>query len=201
MIVRIKMKTIIIDLDDCIANGSERCTREYNKLLPNHLPKITVDTIEYDFYNKLGIKFREFFTEEHFLELNPIENSVETLQNLSKDYRIMYITARGFLSNGYEVSKQWLTMHSFPFKTTDGLFVVDTELKSSIVNRYNLGEVEFVLDDAISNITDYRNNIKTNHIFMIDRPWNRDNREFDQYRIKNIIEVLAKLGYNNHETS
>ena len=185
------MKTIVIDIDDCIANGSERCVRIFNRDKPDHIPLICENTIGYHSYQLLGISFLDFFNETHFQELLPIVNSVETLTILSEQYKILYLTARGHLRNGYDISKEWLLKYNYPLREDIDKLVVVSGFESKAIHLKNLNlDVEFVLDDTTKNIDDYLNNKVANSYYMIDRSWNRDRRDLDQYRIKNIKEIL-----------
>lgn len=56
------------------------------------------------------------FTRDEIMKDSALPDALESIKTLSKIYDIHFLTARNF-SNAYEVTKEWLDLHKFPYKS------------------------------------------------------------------------------------
>ena len=54
------------------------------------------------------------FTREEIMKDLPLQHSVETLKEFSKEYEIHILSARGF-EDSYQITKDWLDKYGYPY--------------------------------------------------------------------------------------
>lgn len=91
----------------------------------------------------------------------PLSGVLDTLNNLSKKYNIVYITARDKVVE--RVTRQWLRTYKFP--NYDNVFLTDDK---SITVRYH--NCKFYVEDRDKHIEELRN---LTTVIVMNRDWNK----------------------------
>lgn len=57
------------------------------------------------------------FSREQMMTDVPLKDSKESLEELSNDYEIHFLTARGEIQDGYNITKDWLDLYGFSYES------------------------------------------------------------------------------------
>jgi len=188
-----------IDLDEVLA--------EFNLLFLDYFNQTKntnwkfKDITDNHFENIFDISFEEikqilnnFSKEGHISNIIPVENSVSSIEKLSKECELFIITARpkeedketrewivkNFKSNFKEIYSVGISHGGKVFKN-----------KGEFVQELGLN---FFIEDMIKHAIDIsKRNIK---VFLLDKPWNQEeNLPENIYRVKDWNEILQKIEY------
>lgn len=165
---------LAIDQDQVIADLLTEWVNRYNKDYDDNLKK--EDITEWNFCKlvkpQCGKKIYNYLDDENlFLNLKPIEGSIETIKKLSESYEIFIVTAPWNINN--VIPKYvWLKKY-LPF--IDEKNYVFTRNKS-IINA------DYLIDDKPSNLENFRG------VGMLyDAPHNKSENRFK--RVHNWLEI------------
>lgn len=160
------------DLDDTLGEFNESAYQAFNKHRGTDYK--VADTVDYGLLDKFDYTVDEFW---HLLyelrvcaDMQPIPGVADALSALhSRGGKIHIITARKQMRNHFDVTQEWLRRHGIPY---DALTIVHRALHT---------KGDFLCKDTIAFFEDspdqLRGASKITHPVLVDRPWNRKNRE------------------------
>lgn len=170
-------EVIAVDIDDVLVPHVEDLVSWHNKKYGTHMdlehyhsrdPKDWgAETIE-----EAIKRVHRFFTTPEFLDALPIDNAVEALQNLSKRYDLVVITARDGIIE--KVTKEWLDNH-FPeiFKEAHFTARFNLEGKSAKKSAVALNaKAKYLIDDTLENVIEAAE-AGLEVLLFGSYPWNR----------------------------
>jgi 5'(3')-deoxyribonucleotidase len=184
-----KEKTIILDLDDTIANLKDPMCN----LLKNYSKK-DVHWDKWDCFNIVPmyeINDEEFYSlliDSSVLDdIKLYDGSREVMDKLIPDHKIVIISSRNYHPDAYNVTKRWLDKNSLPY---DNLHISGNGIKkSSYAKIYD--NVVAAVDDNVDNCEDFYKNCGINNTLLMDQPWNASNKTF--HRIHALPEMLKLI--------
>ena len=191
-----KGKTIAFDFDDTLYNSVELFlvfnqkmfggTATYADIGPGH------------FHEYLGITEEEennrwnlFFNDPEYWDGKPHHKTLETLQDLKTNHRLVVLTAR--TKDWQHQVKSWIEKH-LPNIFEEILFVDSPEFqKQSKVLICNAKNIAYLIDDNVYQITSCLEYPDPKvEIIVFDRPWNR-HIAHQAPRVTSFQEVLKFL--------
>jgi len=184
-------RIIGVDVDDVLAhcvtsllkfhNEKYGTSLEYHHVKVFDLWKVWGGTKE-ESYEKL----KEFYLTKHFERMDPIEGAIEGINELSKNNKLIAITARP--ESTRLITENWIRSNFFNM-FPDIYLVGEKNLKKSTVCLEN--GISVMIDDSLSNAKDCaENGIRT---LLMDRPWNQDILPKGVERVFNWKEIIQKI--------
>lgn len=194
-------KIAIIDLDDTIVNLVPCFLDSFNR--EHNLNLTPDDWIAYDMYTRYGVtsdQFSDFLVNERIFEkAQPIAHAQVVLKNVqARGYQIQYLTARGCHPDAYNISRNWLWTHGFPFENNGHLHIVDLNQSKSKYVREQFGKkVDLVIEDSARNVRSFITERMADRVFLINQPWNLLADDLEYHRIADINEInhFIEIGY------
>jgi uncharacterized HAD superfamily protein len=189
------MKRIGIDIDEVLSETVVGFLSFYNGL---HGTNFTYDDIkEYSFSKMLGLSIEEeqtnlkkYFSSDIFMNVAPIQGSVEAIKSLSEKYDLYAISSRPPTLN--DITTGWLGRHfGNSFKEvhlTNSHFDSSSKKSTVCIDKH----LDYFIEDAIDYAQDCANAcIK---VFLLDKPWNRVITESKNIvRVKDWAEIESYL--------
>lgn len=177
----------IVDIDDTVAALVPHLVNVLNKLTGKSL---TVnDWTSYDTWDVYGVDQKQYFdlceSEQILSKVSPIPFAQETIDSLYRnEYEIVYLTARAWHNNAYDITMDWLCKHKFK---VDQLHILPLHQSKSeyIKANFNL-PVDLIVDDNVKHVRGFIENNIAKSVFLIDGPWNRDADDLNGVRIQSI---------------
>lgn len=192
------MKTILLDIDDTIAN-----TKETFREIMNRRTGKSVSAEEWVNYDLTQIydgvssdDIRNFILEENMLNrIEPLENTRATVDYLKNSgYNIAYITSRAYAPDAKNITENWLKRHGIHY---DAIHISGSGiLKSMYANLYH--NVALVVDDHSYNTMDFYTNcprIKNHNNVVVRQTWNKEflNEHGSRFIMINDISDIKHL--------
>lgn len=168
---------ILIDMDGTLSKMEEMWLLKYNDLYDDDL---TVEDITcwdvYEFANKCSNKQLYDIIHEpgFFLLPEPLEGSVEVLEELCENHEVYIVTA-GHPRTGPD-RMTWIELH-YPF--FDSTHVIFCFYKHLI-------KADILIDDGLHNLEKFEG-----IPIVFDRPWNRNNKKLR--RVMSWKDVLPRI--------
>lgn len=184
-------KIAIIDIDDTICDLVPYLVQVCNKLTGRQLT--IADWHSYGVYEMYGISqdtYLQMCEQDQILsKAEPTLLAKETIDRLIKrGYKIILLTARGWHTDAYTLTVDWLMKHNFNY---DELHVVPLDKCKSDYIKENIAEkVDLIIDDSPTHIKAFVEDNIARAICLIDQPWNKNHKDLDKYRIEHIVRVL-----------
>ncbi len=176
------MSLVYIDLDDVLSKTTcsyvEIIKKEFNRAVQFE------DIHSFDLrtsFNLSSEEFDHFFALVHkpdiILDLEPMEDSIETLNNwVNRGLDICVITGR--LTSCYESSLEWLNKNRVPFSS---FLMVNKYSRPDYDKRISISSVElykmkflFAVEDSLEMAGRISSEMRI-PVALFDRPWNRSN--------------------------
>jgi 5'(3')-deoxyribonucleotidase len=184
----VSQKTIVLDLDDSIAN-----LRDPMNLALNNYTNKNIHWNDWHQFNIVELynlniqQFYECIIENKLLEnLIPHSETKELLTDFKKaGYTVKIITARQYHPNAYEITKNWFTKYEIPH---DHIVISEHGNKSNFITKEE--NVILVIDDSIENVAEFLKSGKAQMACLFDMPWNQHSV---LPRIHNLNEIRALL--------
>jgi 5'(3')-deoxyribonucleotidase len=154
------MDILAIDVDGVVAANHVEWLRRYNKDYNDTMRKKDWTSWGIDKLVKpeCGLKIYDYLKDPTLYDnIQPIPGALETIKELSKKYRIIYVTATHIEVSG--VKYNWLKKYDFITRIQD---YVECSDKSLI-------RADYLIDDNIDNVKTFSG---TGYIFT--QPWNKD---------------------------
>jgi len=168
------MKIIAVDVDGVVAENHVEWLARYNRDYNDTLTKDDWISWGIDKFVKpeCGLKIYNYLKDPTLYDnIKPISGALETINDLSKKYRIIYVTATPIEASG--VKYNWLKKYNFITRIQD---YVECSDKSLIL-------ADYLIDDNIDNIKTFSG---VGYIFT--QPWNIN--WYWPFRIDSWEEVL-----------
>jgi 5'-nucleotidase len=111
------MKRLIVDMDDVLADASQRIIEVFNGVNnTNYDKEFFRDKVFYEFVNQPHFQSTRPFVEAKgfFIDLPVMADAIEVMQNLQSKYDIFVVSAATEFPNSLEEKYHWLARH-FPF--------------------------------------------------------------------------------------
>ena len=182
-----KNKTIILDIDDTIADLKSLLCKEINEHTGENIPCDEWKSFYItNIYKTIDLPtFYDIIIKNKVLErIKPYDSTKSTMDMLyNLGYNLVLISSRSYHPNAYELTENWLNEHKLPF---DHLHISGDIKKSEFANRYQ--HVILSVDDNLDNNEDYRKHSNNESVLLMDQPWNRLNKDYP--RINRIDEIL-----------
>lgn len=202
-----RTRTIYVDMDDVLCHTAQHCLkiidREFGKAVPferlNTFDLGSACALEPE---EIAELFRIVHHPDELIGLKPVEGAVAALRQWAEaGYDIAVVTGRP--PPTYDASLEWLARHQVPYQT---FTVVDKygrfETESTIgITLSQLAERQFcwAVEDSLP-IADYLADRMNVPVALMDRPWNRRDREhslIDRYsRWEDIAKALPGVAGN-----
>lgn len=185
---------ILVDLDDTVVDLHPELLHLCHELSGEQLPASAWTT--YNVTTLYGIpeaQYEKAFEKAKLFEIvKPIANAMGSLLVLEDHgYDIIYLTARAWYKNAYDITEAWLKKWHFP---EGKLHVIPlNKSKAAYIKDKTTKRIDIVVDDNPKQIQGFIDNKTAEKIFLIDRPWNRQNKELDSYRISHVSKILKLL--------
>lgn len=151
-------KWVIFDVDDVLLNFVEAL---YASGKENGMLTTDKHWRDWDSYNHLEYfvhenqdEFRKFLVQKKVIEnLKPFPEVAEVLQELQKDYKLGFLTSRGYHPNAVDVTQNSLMKH---FGISGKVIIAGTHgmKKTSYLHHFE-GEIAAYVDDAIMHVKDF----------------------------------------------
>lgn len=190
------IKTIVFDIDDTIADLKNPMCQALNKY--------TGKTIHWNDWNKFNITDQDLYNISYselcdvlingniLQNIIPLKETREVLTEIkSRGYNLVYITARGYHPNAYNVTKQWFADWNLP---CDSLYICEKgKTKPEYVKDYK--DIRMFIDDRFDNCKDFRSEKSKTTVVLKNEPWNVYSHGQDgyDYKIDNLNEVITLL--------
>lgn len=175
------MKRIAIDMDDVLADATQRIIELYNKNLGTNFNKTDFDTFDWhelivpeEYLSKVrNILFEPGF----FASLAVIPDSVEVVKKLQKKYEVFIVSAAMEFPNSLLEKSQWLDKH-FPF----------IHWKNRVMcGDKSIIAADIIIDDHTKNLENFKGELP----LLYDAPHNR--KITDYQRVTNWKEIETLL--------
>lgn len=182
------MKTVILDLDDTLANLRVPMQKVLDKYSKKTIPWQSWDSFYItDLYGITEAELYSSLIDSGILsDIEPYEDTKETLNALKQlGHNIVIVTSRNYHPDAYNVTKTWFEKHGLPY---DKIHISGHGVKkSSFANQYS--DVVMAVDDNIDNCNDFIVNSNINKTLLMNMPWNSANKD-----IKRIHQINEMLG-------
>ena len=184
-------KIAIVDIDDTICDLCPYLVEICNKMTGKNMT--VQDWHSYSVYLLYGISQEDYFamceSDRILSEPKPILLAQETLSTLiRKGYKVILLTARGWHSDAYNITQEWLLKHKFEYHE---LHILPLDKSKAEYIKENIADtVDIIIDDNAAHIESFVNNNISDVICLIDQPWNRSHTHLDKYRIDHIVQIL-----------
>lgn len=159
-------KVLAIDQDYVVAKLLSKWLDHYNK---DYNDNLTVDDlVDWDVSLSVkpecGDKIYDYLSLHKFYrDLEVVENSQETIKELSKHYDIFFVTDAMFNRMSFKSKFDWLREH-FPFIPKDNIVFCGNK---SII------KADYLIDDGLHNLEGFQG-----HGILFDAPYNRKDQRF-----------------------
>lgn len=190
-----------IDLDDVVFEFVNELLKHFEE---KYRKKISYEEIiSYHFYNILGISKEDFeklffnhFDKEKMENLDLCELAYESVNNLSKEHDIFFITSRVRKEGTLESLKKHFNHINFKLHFSSNPYAGTLgKNKGEICKEL---EIDFMIEDSKEHAEICaKQGIKT---FLLDKPWNRYCEEHDKIiKVRDWSEVLNKINGDLNE--
>lgn len=171
-----KNKKIAIDVDEVLANTLPAMIDFHNETYDTNLK---TEDFKYDrLYKVWGgdeeeelLKVRNFYKSKHFREIVPVHNSEYAIKELTKDFDLFVVTARG--DDIADITKEWIYSY-YPNCFDDIYFANHYASPNEYVPKSKLCSnfgASFLVDDSFEYATDCVSGDR--EVLLFDYPWNR----------------------------
>jgi uncharacterized HAD superfamily protein len=168
---------IAVDLDEILAEFVEGFLKYHNAVYNTVFKK--EDFFCYSMWIPMKLeqkilieRVEEFFNSENYNYLKPVPGSIESVEKLSKDYRLFIVTSRPHQQ--FNLTKDWIDRY-FPEMFTSIHFSHNHYMggkgitKSEMCRRFDFG---LIVEDSIEYAMECaENNVK---VVLLDKPWNQE---------------------------
>jgi|SRR3989344_4567120 len=187
---------IAIDFDDVIVEFTDSLMDYYHK---KYHKKVTKDQILiWDWGLYWGIpreeaikRVNEFHENYSIKELKPLENALDSLNELVKNHELIIITGRPIRFK-HKV-EEWLNYH---LKKKLKIINAGEFHKSQAATKAEICkelDIQLLLEDTGETALDCaKNNIK---VLLFDKPWNKQFKHSYIYRVNNWQEAISRIDY------
>ncbi len=181
---------VAFDLDDVLANlrdhlmsmlwrqtGQEIHWNEWHQYELGSVYNTTTDVI------------MDWVLEHRVLESASLEPHAQPAVRAAREagYRVAVVTARGWHPRGQQLTEEWLNAHGLDI---DELHLVSAFGDKSSVLR-ELGRVAYFVDDHVGHLYPARALPYVSETLLVDRPWNRQDRELRRlYGLEEFVNLL-----------
>jgi len=190
-----KEKRIGVDIDDVIVHLVKHFYDFYNQKFKKDLN--VKNHFEYEFSRPFGISaeevislIKEFYFTEYFDNLDLIEDSVDSIYELSKDYEIFFITSRHLDIKDKNENFLKKLFPNLKYEVIySGEFWQEAKPKSEICE--DVGVSIMIEDNEIYALDCAKKGVK---VFLLDKPWNQNQEEHENIvRVKDWKEIMERL--------
>lgn len=129
--------------------------------------------------------FQEMNKQNHFLWIPQFKYAVEGVNKLAEDNSIFIVTHRDWCENGRVDTLKRLEQDKIRFD-----YISFTKKKGEKAAHFGL---DYFVEDSIVNAR-YIKEMSKADVFLIDRPYNKSEKEDRIYRVKDMREVVASIG-------
>lgn len=178
-------KTVILDIDDTLANFREPACKLFKEKTGKDIPWKQWNCYRLDkIYNIPVNDLLNYVIYGNMLEKLKLHDGSKKLVNrlYEKDFNIKIISSRNYHPHAFDVTEEWLKKNKIPFNS---LHISGNGIKkSSFVEKDE--NVVLAVDDNIDNCVDFIKNGKVKNPHLYTMPWNRHS---DMNRFHNINEI------------
>ena len=181
---------VVFDLDDVLANLRDHLMRMLRRQTGREIH--WNEWHEYELgsvYNTTTESIMQWVLEHQVLESASLEPHARAAVDAARraGYRVAVITARGWHPRGERLTEEWLNKHSLDI---DELHLVPAFGDKSRVLR-GLGSVAYFVDDHVGHLYPARTLKQVRETLLIDRPWNRADREIRRlFGLEEFVDIL-----------
>ena len=185
-----------IDIDDTIAATTDIIdfyAKEYTENVLNRKFEINrVNTYDpmwaklvYGWTKEEDKRFWNLYYENVMENVKPKENAVKIINELSKQNKIIIVTARWEKNtNAREITKKWLQKNNIHYHK----LYLNYQDKKELINEI---KIDILIDDSVKNCKDMENlGVKT---FIMTSRINKEINIGKAIRVKNWIEIYEKI--------
>ncbi len=185
---------VVFDLDDVLAN-----LREHLMSMLRHQTGQNVHWNEWhqyelgSVYNTTAEVIMGWVLEHRVLESASLEPHARVAVHAARQsgHRVAVVTARAWHPRGERLTEEWLTEHGLDI---DELHLVPAFGDKSGVLR-GLGSVAYFIDDHLGHLYPARVLPEVGETLLIDRPWNRQDREMRRlFGLDEFVDLLQRPG-------
>ena len=186
---------VVFDLDDVLAN-----LRDHLMCMLRHQTGQDVHWEEWhqyelgSVYNTTAEVIMGWVLEHQVLESASLEPHAQVAVHAARQcgYRVAVVTARGWHPRGKRLTEEWLARHGLDI---DELHLVPAFGDKSGILR-GLGSVAYFIDDNVGHLYPAQALPEVGETLLIDRPWNRQDREIRRlFGLDEFVELLKTSGW------
>lgn len=171
---------IAVDIDDVLCHFVETFAKYHNRLYGTTIVKDNFKS--YEFHDAIGIsvdvlipRLHDFFNSKDFLEIKPIDEAVEVIEEASNNGHEIHIITSRPSSMMLDHTHNWLNLH-FPNVKLASVIFTRESLNGSIWSKADAAKkikADIMIEDNIKYAETFiGSGIKT---FLINQPWNQPN--------------------------
>lgn len=181
----------IFDCDDVLCNTSEIFKKGIEEILGHSI--LPVDEWYTWHFEEMfpGLKFNDlkcWIQDNNILNNLPLnKNAAYVVEEIKrKGFRTAIVTARSYLPNASQITKQWVKTNDLPI---DSVFCVSPKINKSEFIATLPRPVHFFIDDHYDHIIGCQEQQVVKYPILLTRPWNKSAKV--KHRINELDQIVS----------